>query len=235
MNLKSLRSAVVIVSFLAATAVFAAPPATTATAGSLTVGEFAVKLADALNTTGRDIATIEDAKTFFAGRGMSIPSDMNLSAALTQSDVSRLASLFGVSVSADKPAETFDAASADNFVTYLREEISATPEASQSTDPLTATAEKGKNTAAIGACCVSGTCVVLGPQACALAGGVFKGSLITCTPDPCAAGMGTCCLGKLGPCVFSLPQDCQAPSRFRGTQVCTRKTCSREPESPSQP
>lgn len=235
MNLKSLRSAVVIVSFLAATAVFAAPPATTATAGSLTVGDFAVKLADALNTTGRTIATIEDAKAFFAGRGISIPTDMNLSATVTQADVSRLASMFGVSVSADQPAQTFDAQSADNFVVYLREEVAAGASDSKSDDPLSAVEEKGKNTASVGACCVSGTCVILGPQACALAGGTYKGAQITCSPDPCQAGYGTCCLGKLGPCVFSLPQDCQAPSRFRGTQVCTRKTCSREPESPTQP
>ncbi len=235
MNLRSWRLAVVTVCLMAATAVVAAPPATSAAPGTLTVGEFAVKLADALNTSGRTVATIGQAKEFFAGRGLSLPADMDLAAPLTQADVTRLASLFGVQVTADKPSEAFAAESADTFVEYLREEVTAgAPEAGFS-ENLAASAEKAGGTASVGACCVSGTCTVLGPQACALAGGVYKGNNITCTPDPCQAGYGTCCLGKLGPCVFSLPQDCQAPARFRGTQVCTRKTCSREPESPVQP
>ena len=238
MKLRSWRLALITICIVSASAVMAATPAPTAgseNAGVVTVGDFAVKLADALNTTGHEIENLSQAKEYFASRGISIPSSVDLSATLTQKDVSVLCSMVGVNVEAAEPEKTFDRDSVEGFVGFLREEA----EAGTTTKTVnTESYDKSRRApAGLGACCVSGSCIAnVGSAFCASLGGTFKGGGISCTPDPCAPGVGTCCLGLGGPCIFTDATSCvNQGGRFRGTLVCTAKTCSREPESPTQP
>jgi hypothetical protein len=238
MKLRTWRLALITICIVSASAVMAATPAPTAgtdTAGVVTVGDFAVKLADALNTTGHEIDTLSQAKEYFASRGITLPSSVDLTATLTQRDVSVLCSLVGVNVEAAEPEKSFDKDSVEGFVGYLREEVEAGTTAK---NVNTADYDKRRaSPAGLGACCVTGSCISnVGNAFCASLGGTFKGSGVSCTPDPCAAGVGTCCLGLGGPCIFTDSASCVAQGgRFRGTLVCTAKTCSREPESPTQP
>jgi hypothetical protein len=198
----------------------ASPPAV------LTAGEFTRAFAGALDEEGGSFATFAGARAFLASRGISLPDGLEASAPLTEGLLADIATRAGVPSAASRPERRVEASEADRFLS------SVTASGSFAAGASAANSSDGQVTA-LGACCVSGSCTLTGPSYCAVLGGVFRGSGVTCTPDPCAAGLGTCCLGKLGPCVFTQPNECDG--RFRGTQVCTRKTCSREPESPSQP
>lgn len=240
MKLRVSSLALVIICFITGMSLIAAAPQTGLGSGQpVTIGEFAVQLASALNTSSGEISTIDDARKFFAGQGIAIPSDMDLSSTLTQKDVSRFASLMGLNVSPEKPDAAFTSESVEGFVYYVRDEVLAGGEQdSLSTQGLTAVDAARTAPAGLGACCVGTSCIgPVGAAYCSFLGGVYRGAGIACTPDPCFVGAGTCCLDRLGPCIITDQTTCeQTPgARFRGTQVCTKKTCSREVESPVEP
>jgi hypothetical protein len=59
-----------------------------------------------------------------------------------------------------------------------------------------------------GACCsVAGTCQTLLPDACAAAGGEFKGEGVPCDPNPCPPPVGACCLPN-GACQLLTAEAC---------------------------
>jgi hypothetical protein len=235
MKLHIIRSVLVACCFLAATVVMAAD--------AVSVGDFVVRLADTLNPASTEIDSLDEAKVFFANRGVVIPSSLNLAAPLTEMDVAVVSSLLGIEVTARNPEKAFDAESVDGFVGFLREEIdygriSPTPsdDGSPNGPPLTISG--------LGACCpASGPCFQDQPSDCVAEGGVYKGKGIPCSPDPCVPGKGVCCEPDPGGannkrvCTFTFPGDCSGV--FRGLQSCTKGTCQgnkgREPATPMEP
>src|SRR3989442_7201845 len=118
------RIALVTCCFVAATALFAAQIAPAApSTGTVTVGDFVVRLAGALSPGNHEIKNLDQAKQFFAHQGVILPVDLNLSATLTQKDVTVITSLLGVRVGTQEPGKTFNSDSVDGFVGFLRDGI----------------------------------------------------------------------------------------------------------------
>jgi len=225
MTLRLGRIALVTCCFIAVTALMAAQPAATDT---VTVGDFVVRLADALNPAGREITTLDQAQQFFSGRGASIPSSLDLSAPLTQMDVTLVTSLLGLKVEALEPGQAFTAESVDGFIGYLREE---------SLNGRLATGGRGNPTLTIsglGACCYGTTCVQDQPSPCHNTGGIYKGKGVPCDPNPCMPGMGVCCIGRK--CSITYYYDC--PGIWTGKDRChpPGSVCKNPmPATPSEP
>lgn len=204
---------------------------------AVTVGEFVVKLADSLRDTGAPVTTLPQARSFLALRGAVIPADMNLSAPLTQRDVARLASQLGLTVLSSEPEALLDPGIVDEIVGAVRVEVenaaapSGTP--ADHDDESTVSALLAGRRALIGACCRPGQCGLTTFDKCQKKGGVFRGAGIPCGPDTCLTTSGTCCSALGGPCMITVPENCDG--RFRGTAICTNKTCTRDAESPIVP
>ena len=99
MTLRFSRFALVTCCFLAATFVLAAETAPAAAkAGTVTVGDFVVRFADAVNPSHREIKTIDQAKQYFASQGVTLPTNLNFNSPLTQNDVTIITSLVNVTV-----------------------------------------------------------------------------------------------------------------------------------------
>jgi hypothetical protein len=194
MKLRFGRFSLVTCCFLTATVLMAAQTTPVAVnADTVTVGDFVVRLADALNPAHRDIKSLDQAKQFFAGQGILIPANINLSAPLTQADVATVTSLIGVSVSANEPTEPFQGPAVDNFVGYLRQGIQDGRLPLGGSDGTTPTLTINVST---GACCEAGSCTLLDKSNCAAAGGIWRGLGVPCDPNPCGAEYSRCCVSR---------------------------------------
>jgi len=186
------RIAIVACCFVAATALLAAQTAPAPRTGTVTVGDFVVRLAGALNPGHQEIKNLDQAKLFFANQGIVLPADLNLSATLTQKDVVAVTSLLGVKVNTQEPGKTFRADSVEGFVGFLRDGIDAgripvEPVAGSANRSPFAPAEQG-------ACCHGTTCTQEAPSNCTGGGGISRGKGTSCSSDPCAPGKGVCCV-----------------------------------------
>ena len=191
-----------------------------------TVADFVTKLADALNGSSEPITTVEVALHSFAARGITIPSGLDLSAALTEGDVAAICRALNLDVVPSESQRLFDSESVDGFVGFLRGEYEQgrLPRGGTGADAGPTLTVSG-----LGACCDMGVCTQTTPGLC---GGVYRGKGIPCTPDPCLPGKGTCCVERQ--CSITFPQDC--PGVFRGSERCKVSTCRHvPPASPSDP
>src|SRR5207249_10242433 len=119
------RIAIVTCCFVAATALLAAQTAPAPSTGTVTVGDFVVRLAGALNPGHQEIKNLDQAKLFFANHGIVLPADLNLSSTLTQKDVTVITSLLGVRVGTQDCGKSFASDSVDSFVGFSRVGIEA--------------------------------------------------------------------------------------------------------------
>ncbi len=214
-------------------AVSGTPSHATDNAASLTVGGFARDLAEALGAHGADFATSEALRAWYLKNAAPLPASLDLGSTLTEGSMALVLSAAGMPAESASPNRAVTQVDRSEVLDFAASQFAPADEEATDDALLMSVEDKNGNQAGPGACCVNGSCIQAGQQYCALAGGVFRGANVSCTPDPCAPGTGTCCLGKLGPCTITQPNACSG--RFRGTAVCTRKTCSREAESPTQP
>ena len=234
MKLRFGRFSLITCCFLTATVLMAAQTAPAAVnTSTVTVGDFVVRLADALNPAHRDITTLEQAKQFFAGQGIVLPAKLDLTAPLTQADVATVTSLVGVNVNPTKPAELFTADSVDGFVSTLRDgvETGRIPLGGNGTEPTLALN-------ATGACCNAGSCSALTENQCALSGGLYRGAGISCDPNPCGPEYGQCCISRHN-CLITTVGDCNSQGGiFTGRDSChpPGNACKNpQPVTPSEP
>ena len=81
-------------------------------------------------------------------------------------------------------------------------------------------------TGVTGACCISGSCTAdMSPDACANAGGNYKGNNQACVPNLCVANSGACCQGTT--CLIQLPAECAtAGGVYKGDgTACSPNPC----------
>jgi len=218
MKLRFGRFSLVTICFLTATVLMAAQTAPAAVnTGTVTVGDFVVRLADALNPAHRDINSLDQAKQFFAGQGIVLPAKLNLSAPLTQADVATVTSLLGVSVNPTQPSELFTADSVDGFVGYLRDGIENGRIPLGGAEGVNPTLSLNAGT---GACCIGGVCSDETHTQCANAGGIFRGQGISCDPNPCGPEYGQCCISRHN-CLITTFFDCNSQGGiFTGRDSC---------------
>lgn len=213
---------------LAATVAMAAQPAQSADK-TVSVGDFVVRMADTFNPAHNQITTLDQAKHFFAGRGVLLPASLDMAAPLTEQDVTIVTSLLGLDVKAQEPGRVFTSESIDGFVGYLRENLDSgrIPVDSKGAPPLSISAN--------GACCINGVCSQATPDNCRNAGGVYKGKGIPCSPDPCAQGMAQCCLGGHS-CTITTFADCTGVWTGKDSCFPSGNACRNPvPATPTEP
>jgi len=197
MKLRVGRFALVLITccFLTATVLMAAQTAPAAVnTGTVTVGDFVVRLADALNPSShRDIKSLDQAKQFLSSQGIVLPGSLNLTASLTQADVATLTSLFGVNVETSEPSAQYSGQAVDGFLGYLRDGLQNGRIPRQGADGGPAPT-LSINSA--GACCQGLTCTTTDIGTCNANGGIWRSDGLSCTPNPCGPEYAKCCIDR---------------------------------------
>jgi len=243
MKLRSGRFALVTCCFITATVLLAAQPApATPETGTVTVGDFVVRLADALSPGHQGIKTLDQAKVFFARQGIVLSPNLNMSAPLTQMDVKTVTAALGVDVTAQQPGKAFNKQATEGLIGYLRDgfengRIAMNPPAGRRTDSTTLTSPALSMNAPTpkGECCINtGTnvdCVFETAAQCSADGGSYQGDGGSCDPNPCAqnsSGTGACCVA--GACSQQTNSQCVASGGiYKGKDI----PCSPDPCDPS--
>ncbi len=113
-------------------------------AAEVTVGQFVQRLAQAKNLTATDPQVAVDS---LAAEGIRLPASLNLSARLTEGDVTRISRAVGIKVSANDPDATFSTEQADQFFDVFGADLGGT-------------SDSGIGTRALGNCLTNpdGTC-----------------------------------------------------------------------------
>ncbi len=111
--MKSIRPAIVLLVVLA----LALPvPAS----DEMTVGSFVRRLAQSKNLNAADARIAVDS---LRGAGIRLPSDLELSARLTEGDVARISRTLGLAVSTNRPDAGFSSEQVDRFFASFRVEL----------------------------------------------------------------------------------------------------------------
>lgn len=91
-----------------------------ATASDTTVGDFVVKLAETKNLRAADSrAAVEALRTL----GVRLPSDLDLDAALTEGDVTKIAAVTGLNVRTSRPDRAFGRLQVERFFASFSDEL----------------------------------------------------------------------------------------------------------------
>jgi hypothetical protein len=120
MQLRKLFLSSALIAAVAAPALAASPargsgasPSPSAVSGSISVGDFLVRMAKVLDPKLPDGATAEEAVASLKESGVTVPGDMQAGRALTEGDVVRFASAAGLRLKTLDPNELFPAAKVD--------------------------------------------------------------------------------------------------------------------------
>jgi hypothetical protein len=117
--MKSIRPAIVLLAILALTLPVPA-------SDEITVGSFVRRIAQSKNLDAADARVAIDS---LYGAGIRLPSDLELSARLTEGDVARISRALGLAVSTNRPDAGFSGEQMDRFFTSFRVELTLAADA----------------------------------------------------------------------------------------------------------
>lgn len=204
--------------------VSAAPAALPA---NMTVGQFVVRFAQAIEPAPVAGLTPEQAVARLAVRGIVMPPGLSLSAPLTRDGATAIAAAAGVHSAVTDPRDNFGAAYLARLLSRMRANVTTR-----------LLEEGGPEDDSVGPCCIDGACTLRTRGNCVNAGGIFRGIGGTCEDNPCESNKAQCCISRQD-CRITTQDQCTAfGGVFTGRDSCfpSGNACRNpQPATPSEP